>query len=356
MRVALPPAHVHDGSVTAAPFRFAFLGLVLLAACDPGTTGEDAAVPDDASSNVDAGPPDLISHDLRIIVEPSDGGAMLVAAIDGATTSVHMTMYLLTDQDVIDALVRAHRRGADVRVILNQNFPSGFTDNADSFTQLAAAGIQVHWAPSRFALTHTKCVIIDAREAWIMTMNATTSAPTSNREYLAVDHGAVDVRDAEAIFAADFANVDFPTYAGPLLVAPINAEQRLFDLITHAQHSIDVEEEELSDTGIVNALVGAAGRGVTVRILIASGSLTSAQQAAVTNLMNAHVPVRYLANPDIHAKAIVVDNALAYVGSINLTTASITHNRELGLITDDAAAVTTVATTIASDFNAGRSF
>jgi phosphatidylserine/phosphatidylglycerophosphate/cardiolipin synthase-like enzyme len=52
----------------------------------------------------------------------------------------------------------------------------------------------------------------------------------------------------------------------------------------------------------------------------------------------------------------VVDNALAYVGSINFTAASITHNRELGIITDDAAAVTLVATTVAADFNAGRSF
>ena len=65
--------------------------------------------------------------------------------------------------------------------------------------------------------------------------------------------------------------------------------------------------------------------------------------------------MRSLSNPTVHAKAIVVDNALAYVGSINLTAASILHNRELGIITDNAAAVTTVATTIAADFAAGRS-
>lgn len=331
------------------------LGLSL-GACDPASSADDAGTGDDAAMGVDAGPPDPVSHDVRIIVEPSDDGAMLVAAIDGATTSVHMTMYLLTDQDVIDALVRAHARGCDVRVILNQSFPSGFVDNSDSFTQLAAAGIQVHWAPSRFSLTHEKCVILDAREAWIMTMNATTSSPTSNREYLAVDHEPVDVRDAEAIFEADFADQDVPSYGGPLLVSPINVQARFFDLLQHATTSIDLEGEELSDSNVVNALVGAHGRGVTVRILLEGGSLTSAQQAAVTNLTNAGIPVRQLTNPDIHAKAIVVDGTLAYVGSINFTTASITRNRELGLITDDPTAVSTVATTIAADFAAGRSF
>jgi phosphatidylserine/phosphatidylglycerophosphate/cardiolipin synthase-like enzyme len=182
------------------------------------------------------------------------------------------------------------------------------------------------------------------------------SSPTSNREYLAVDHEPVDIRDADAIFLADYMGTPYPTYAGPLLVSPLNAQARLLDLITHAQHTLDVEDEELSDSNIVNALAGAAGRGVTVRVLIASGSLTTSQMTAVTNLMNAGVAVRSLNNPDIHAKAIVADGALAYVGSINLTTASIEHNRELGIITDDAASVTTVATTIAADFNAGRSF
>jgi phosphatidylserine/phosphatidylglycerophosphate/cardiolipin synthase-like enzyme len=345
----------HDASVTSSQFRVAFLGLFLLVACDPGEVigpGDDTG----PTPEVDAGPPDLVTHDVRIIVEPSDDGAMLNAAIDAATTSVHMTMYLLTDQDVIDALVRAHGRGLDVRVILQRSFPTGGTTNDDAFMELATAGIGVHWAPSRFALTHEKCVVIDGDEAWIMTMNLATTSASTNREYLAVDHEPVDVHDADAIFEADYADVDYPSYAGPLLLAPVNAQGRLLDLIRNARHSIDVEDEELSDTGIVNALVGAVGRGVTVRVLIDAGSLTSAQQGAVTNLMNAGIPVRSLGTPDIHAKAMVVDNAIAYVGSINFTTASITHNRELGIVTDDGAAVTTIATTIAADFNAGRSF
>ena len=38
------------------------------------------------------------------------------------------------------------------------------------------------------------------------------------------------------------------------------------------------------------------------------------------------------------------------------TTQSIQRNRELGLVTDNAAAVSTIGSTIAADFAAGRAF
>lgn len=346
---------MHDESVTS-PLRKLSVALAALAltACPTQPATEDPPDAWTAALEDTFVPTDLVTHDVRIIVEPSDNAAMLIAAIDGATQSVHMTMYLLTSPDVIDALVRAHGRGLDVRVVLNRDFPTGGTTNDDAFNMLAAAGIGVHWAPSRYALTHEKCVVIDGREAWIMTMNTTVSSPTTNREYLAVDREPVDVADANAIFEADYAGTDFPTYAGPLLLAPVNAEARLYGLISHATTSIDVECEVVSDRNIVNALVGAAGRGVTIRVLVDGGSTNPTQTTALTSLMASGVAVRELSTPDIHAKAIVVDGTLAYVGSINLTQPSIDLNRELGLITDDPDAVHTIATTIDQDFARGR--
>lgn len=341
-----------------SPFRklsVAFVALALTACpTQPGT--EDPVDAWVASTDDTFVPTDLVTHDVRIIVEPSDNAAMLIAAIDGATQSVHMTMYLLTSPDVIDALVRAHGRGLDVRVVLNRDFPTGGTTNDQAFNTLAGAGIGVHWAPSQYALTHEKCVVIDHREAWIMTMNTTVSSPTSNREYLAVDHEPVDVADADAIFEADYAGTDFSTYAGPLLLAPVNAESRLYELISHATSTIDVECEVVSDRNVVNALVGAAGRGVTIRVLVDGGSTNPTQMTALTSLMASGVSVRELSTPDIHAKAIVVDGTLAYVGSINLTQPSIDQNRELGLVTDNVDAVHVIATTIAQDFANGRAF
>jgi phosphatidylserine/phosphatidylglycerophosphate/cardiolipin synthase-like enzyme len=58
-------------------------------------------------------------------------------------------------------------------------------------------------------------------------------------------------------------------------------------------------------------------------------------------------------NPYIHAKAIVVDNAKAFIGSENFSAGSLAYNRELGVIFDNASEVAKVETAIATDYSKG---
>ena len=88
----------------------------------------------DLSAYGDLGGPTTLSStsDVTILVEPDDKSGALVAAINGATTSVHMTMYLLTAQPVIDALVARKQAGKEVKVLLNKTFPSAMGTNANT--------------------------------------------------------------------------------------------------------------------------------------------------------------------------------------------------------------------------------
>ncbi len=202
-----------------------------------GSHDGQAQTSEDGAALSDEGPTEA----ARIIVEPSDKGAALVAAIRAAKKSVHVTMYMLTSNAVIDALVAQKQAGKDVRVLLNKTFPppQGNT-NYTTYGTLKNAGIDVRYAPATFTYTHEKCVIVDATEAWIMTMNTTDSSPTDNREYLVVDTDARDVAEAEAIFGADMdAKAITPT--GKLVVAPTNAKDRLLALINGATKTIDLE-------------------------------------------------------------------------------------------------------------------
>jgi phosphatidylserine/phosphatidylglycerophosphate/cardiolipin synthase-like enzyme len=301
--------------------------------------------------NPDGGPPVSGPDNVTIIVEPTDKAQALLSAISGAKTSVRMTMYLLGDKRFVDALIAQHGAGRDVKVILNQKFVNSAGTNQAVYSQLQAAGVPVVWAPSTFSLTHEKCVIVDAKKAWIMTMNLETSS-SSNREFLAIDSEAADVAEAEAVFAADFANTAFVP-SGNLLVAPVNARDKLLALIQSAKSSVDLEGEELSDYKIVNALVAAQKSGVKVRVVLSDTTPSSAQAMAVQQLKAGNVQVVSLGTPYIHAKAIVADGARAYVGSENFTTGSLQYNRELGLITTNAASAAQVAQTIAKDFASG---
>ena len=293
---------------------------------------------------------------VAITVEPSDDGAALLNAIKHATSSVHMTMYLLTSHDVENALIERHHSGVDVEVVLNQSFPTAGTDNGDSFDKLASAGVPVKYASSQFTFTHEKCVVIDGKSAWVMTMNATESSPSSNREYLAEVTSDDDVAAAEAIFDADF-NGGTPTLNASSLVISPGARPALVDLIGSADKTVDIEAEELADRDVVNAIAAKADEGVPVRIVLPSDAGTETQQSEVGFLKtHPNVKIVGVSNPYIHAKAIVVDDASAYVGSMNFSKTSLDENRELGCIFDDAdnaGEIAKISSTIADDFANG---
>jgi phosphatidylserine/phosphatidylglycerophosphate/cardiolipin synthase-like enzyme len=335
-----------------------FLLTLLLAACSasdgvPDNSAGGGAGPDDGAVASPPAPPPATTA-VRIVVEPSDRGQSLVDAIRAARASIHVTMYLLTSSTVIDALAAQARAGREVRVILDQRFPPGVTGspNQTAFDTLAQAGAQVHWAPTAFTYTHEKCVLLDGATAWIMTMNAAATAPTDNREYLAVDTDPDDVAEAEAIFAADFEGRPI-TPTGKLVVAPVDARPRLIGLIGAAKATLLVEGEELSDRAIVDALVARAEAGVATTVVLPSTGSNAAQDQAAARLRAAGARVVALARPYVHAKALVVDDALAYVGSENFSTGSLLYNRELGVVVGAAAAVRAVADTITADAAAG---
>lgn len=323
---------------------------------DPGDPSVDPVAGDDAGADdpgnaADGGSP-RATRAVQIIVEP-DGraGKQVIDAIAGAKRSVHMTMYLLTSNDIVGALVARKKAGIDVRVVLNHNLAQG-ADNEPAYAQLRQAGVDVRWAPSGFALTHEKCFVVDGQSAWIMTMNAAYSPPTSNREFLAIDTDPSDVAEAEAIFEGDFAGAP-ASVSGSLVVAPNNASARVLSLIQSAKATLDVEVEELSDYRVTDALANASARGVKVRVVIPNNTPTPAEQTAIGAVKSAGAKIVETTTPYIHAKAIVADGAVAFIGSENLTLPSLKYNRELGLVFDAPSEVQKVSAAIAADFAKG---
>lgn len=352
---------------------------------DGGGTTDDSASSGGEDSGVqgpsgDTGPVVASSGIVITVIPDGTGDAKgLLTAMQGAKTAVHMEMYLLTSSTYINELITLAKAGIDVKVILNQTFPSGTSSsdtNSSSYTQLQQGGVAVNWAPTTTGFdsyTHEKTVIIDPgsanAQAWVMTMNLDTDAPKYNREYLAQDTNAADVTEAEDIFEADYASMSI-TPTGSLIVAPSpqnNAEPALLALIESATTTIDVESEEYDSSGlemkIASALVAKAQAGVTVHMVLET-STESSQSTAVSALQAAGgLVVGYTYNGsssssalDIHAKSIVVDGATAYVGSENLSGGSLGYNRELGVIFSEASEVAKVSAAIATDFSGGTTY
>lgn len=316
----------------------------------------------------DAPPIGATSH-VSIIVEPNGNHASeLVNAITGAHTSVYMTMYQIDNSSIINALVARKQAGLDVQVILDGSTTCK-SWNTPAYNTFQSAGIAVVWSNPTFTFTHEKTVIVDGTTAWIMTMNANVSSTTSNREYLAIDTDPADVAEATAVFHADH-SMSAVTPSGELVVANNNARPKLVALIDSAQHTLDVEVEELSDLnlyGVVNAIAQTAARGVAVRVVLAAGTPTSSQTQAIAEIKQRGGKIVVTgptsssgtsSNPYIHAKAVVVDCvngtcANGFVGSENFSGGSLGYNRELGVIFDNAAELAKVEQAIATDFAHG---
>jgi phosphatidylserine/phosphatidylglycerophosphate/cardiolipin synthase-like enzyme len=56
-----------------------------------------------------------------LFVEPDDGREPVLAELQAAETSIDLLIYLLTDNEIFDALAKAESRGVEVRVILEQH-------------------------------------------------------------------------------------------------------------------------------------------------------------------------------------------------------------------------------------------
>ncbi len=263
-----------------------------------------------------------------VAIEPADGSRSMVRAIDKAQQRIFVETYILTDTRVARALERAAAEGVAVYVIL-EHHPLGMGPQPERMAdRLRAAGIMVRWSRPGFELTHAKFVVLDDRLAIVSSANFSRSAFRRNRDFLVFEGVRGDVRAISGLFRADWDRLPAAMRDPNLLVSPDNARYKLLALIASARTSIDLYAEEIADAGVERALGAATERGVSVRVILPWGG----SPRSVALLMRSGVRVGELRSPYIHAKLLSVDGREAYVGSENLSTASLDRNRELGIL------------------------
>ncbi len=267
-----------------------------------------------------------------------------------------MTMYMLTEPRIVDALVAAKKNGADVRALLEEH-PFGAASAGDEATQdLQAAGIEVKYANPAFRLTHQKSFVVDDA-AVIMTANMTKSAFSRNREFIVVHTAPADVAEVADAFKADWERSEFTPASAALVWSPVNSRARIDGVIRAATRTLEVYAEVVQDKKQVALLAETAQRGVAVRLIISPKSSTptgdSPDETGLDALQAAGVSIRHVKSPYIHAKAFVADGGLAFVGSENVTASSLDFNRELGILFTDAAAIQRLAATFEKDWQKG---
>lgn len=275
---------------------------------------------------------------LQLGIEPNMGQEPIIHAIDQAKHSIDLAMYLFTDEKIALALKHAAARGVKVHVLL-EYAPYKF-DSANYWLKNYWHGstILLHWAPaasSGLNFLHEKMILIDHHQAWIMTFNfvySSFSKKKIERNFFILDENPIEVEKLTNIFEQDWAeeNIDqsFDLLRTAIVLSPLNTEQQIKQLMMKAQSQIKVYAEGLDDYDFINTLAKAAKQGIAVQVIYAQ----ELNYLTRRYLLRYGVQLKQAHCFTNHAKAVIVDNQFAYVGSANFTHNAFVHNREVGIV------------------------
>jgi cardiolipin synthase len=297
--------------------------------------------------------PAVGSGTLRLLVEPAAGVEPIYKLIAGAKSSIDLTIYTLRDQTAESDLAAAAARGVDVRVILDQHFER--SENTATYSYLSKHHVHMTWAP-KGTTYHQKTLTVDNKTSAVMTLNLVSEDYSSTRDFAFIDTDHADVAAIVATFNADFAHKAItPPDGADLAWSPTNSQDSILAVIDVAKHTLSVENEEMGDATITDALEAAARRGVDVKVVMTADS---EWDDSFNDLVKAGVHVHLFKDSVkalyIHAKAVVADvgrsDQQVFAGSENFSVASLRRNRELGIRTANRPIISAISSTIATDY------
>lgn len=302
----------------------------------------------------------------------------LIAAIEAAEREIYFETYIFVADhvgyEVAHALSRAVSRGVQVRVMLDGFGALGFDEDIRHEWRIAGVDLLIYRPPRlglhwpRLRRMHRKLVVIDARVAFVGGINVIDDRNAPGRPDHRYDY-AVRVEGpllADIYPAArrlwrllSWSQLHRPVRSLRLHLdmSPRGEVRAQFVLRDNLRHRRDIEEAYLSairsarheilianayflpGMNLRHALVAAAQRGVRVVLLLPGRSdipwVRVASRALYRSFLEAGVEIHEYHASFMHAKAAVIDEGWATVGSSNIDPFSLWLAREANVVIVD---------------------
>src|SRR5580700_10373265 len=179
-----------------------------------------------------------------LVVLPDDSAQPILDAINGATKSLRVKMFVFSDPALLKAVIEAQHRGVKVRVMLNPARRSGEAENEESRKTLSKAGVEVLDSNPAFDLTHEKSMVIDDRTAFVKSLNWQSENLTETRDYAIITSDAHEVAEIINCFEADWSRQDFASgKQAQLIWCRGNGRERITEFIDGSKHSLWLQNE-----------------------------------------------------------------------------------------------------------------
>lgn len=297
-------------------------------------------------------------------VFPEAGREAWLRAINSAKHTIQMAAYRLSDEKIANALAAVAEEGRVkisllIQPITYQHDKSG--DAASPIETFKQKGINVYQLSSRFNQAHYKLIIIDGKWAMISTGNLDASSldglPSDThtdpcRDFAITVTNPQMIKELVRVFEADISDKRVVPNHPQLVWGPDDQRSVFLKMINSAQKRIRIYQQDIQDVGIAQALAGVARDGVSVEILMMPYPFSKTEDKNIPNqelIRQAGGKVYLHTKHYIHAKIMIVDDQLMYLGSCNFYTPSIDQTRELGVITADPAHIKQVNDTFDND-------
>jgi cardiolipin synthase len=140
-----------------------------------------------------------------------------------------------------------------------------------------------------------------------------------------------------------------------IIVLPDDTAKPILDAIAQARKSIRVKMFLFSDPSLLDAVIAAQRRGVDVRIMLNPERRDGEKENADTRKKLTEGGVHVIdSNPDFdvtHEKSMVIDDATAFVQSLNWETKNVTETRDYAIVTTHKHEVDEVAHCFDADWD-----
>ena len=159
------------------------------------------------------------------------------------------------------------------------------------------------------------------------------------------------------IARTELPNIVVPNESLSLITEPDQGTQPILSLIQNAAKSVDLVMYQMSDKNISDALIAAAHRGVSVRVLLNQGYF--GKQEGVGNsleyeyLQKAGVPVHWTPASFAltHQKTLIIDNNQALIMTWNFVPKYYATGRDFGILDTNQNDVNAIEQTFSADWN-----
>jgi phosphatidylserine/phosphatidylglycerophosphate/cardiolipin synthase-like enzyme len=282
---------------------------------------------------------------MKLIVQPEDGIAPLLAAVKRAKRSIDVVIFRFDLRELEKALEAAVARGVTVRALIACTNTGGEGRLRKLEQRMLEAGVTVARTDDDLTRYHGKLMIVDCSALYLLGFNY-TSADIRSRSFGLVVKKRKVVQEVVRLFEADASRSDFNPHVNDLVVSPENARARLSAFIQKAKRSLDIYDPQVTDDAMIRLLKHRVAQGVKVRII---GKLEKKWRGP-------EFDARSFPGKRLHVRAIIRDGRRVFIGSQSLRKLELDERREVGLFVRDRAVVKRVQKIFERDWKQTRGY